>query len=48
MNWYNHRMRYFQLSEFDSPDAPGSGAKMDKEFLPCSTRPATSPGFHLR
>ena len=26
-------MRYFQLSEFDSPDAPGSGAKMDKEFL---------------
>ena len=33
MNWYNHRRRYFQLSEFDSPDAPGSGAKMDKEFL---------------
>jgi uncharacterized protein YcbK (DUF882 family) len=26
-------MRYFKLTEFDSPDAPGSGAKMDKEFL---------------
>jgi uncharacterized protein YcbK (DUF882 family) len=26
-------MRYFHLTEFDSPDAPGSGAKMDKEFL---------------
>ena len=33
MNWYTHRIRYFQLSEFDSPDAPGSGAKMDKQFL---------------
>lgn len=26
-------MRYFKLAEFDSPDAPGSGANMDKEFL---------------
>jgi zinc D-Ala-D-Ala carboxypeptidase len=26
-------MRYFKLAEFDSPDAPGSGAYMDKEFL---------------
>lgn len=24
---------YFKLSEFDSPDLPGSGAKMDKAFL---------------
>lgn len=26
-------LRYFDISEFDSPDAPGSGAKMDEEFL---------------
>jgi zinc D-Ala-D-Ala carboxypeptidase len=26
-------MRYFQLSEFDSPDAPGSGSNMDSLFL---------------
>lgn len=26
-------MRYFKFSEFDSPDAPGSGEKMDPEFL---------------
>ncbi len=26
-------MRYFKMSEFDSPDAPGSGAKMDRDFL---------------
>ena len=24
---------YFKLHEFDSPDQPGSGARMDKEFL---------------
>ena len=38
MNWYNHRMRYFQLSEFDSPDAPGSGAKMDKDIAASEAR----------
>ena len=26
-------MRYFKFSEFDSPDAPGSGARMDADFL---------------
>jgi len=26
-------MRYFVLTEFDSPDSPGSGAKMDSDFL---------------
>jgi zinc D-Ala-D-Ala carboxypeptidase len=29
----NHTLKFFKLSEFDSPDAPGSGANMDKEFL---------------
>jgi uncharacterized protein YcbK (DUF882 family) len=29
----NHQLKHFKLSEFDSPDAPGSGANMDKEFL---------------
>tara|TARA_R100001443_G_scaffold114821_2_gene131388 strand:+ start:1386 stop:1739 length:354 start_codon:yes stop_codon:yes gene_type:complete len=26
-------MRYFVLSEFDSPDSPGSGVNMDSDFL---------------
>lgn len=26
-------MKYFKLSEFDSPDEPGSGSKMDPDFL---------------
>ena len=26
-------LRYFKIEEFDSPDEPGSGKKMDKEFL---------------
>jgi uncharacterized protein YcbK (DUF882 family) len=26
-------MKYFKLSEFDSPDEPGSGSKMDPQFL---------------
>jgi zinc D-Ala-D-Ala carboxypeptidase len=26
-------LKYFKLSEFDSPDEPGSGYLMDKEFL---------------
>jgi len=26
-------MRYFQLKEFDSPDLPGSGEYMQKDFL---------------
>ena len=26
-------MRHFNVSEFDSPDAPGSGSKMDTAFL---------------
>ena len=29
----NLDLKYFQLSEFDSPDEPGSGYLMDKEFL---------------
>ena len=27
------QLKHFTLSEFDSPDAPGSGAKMKPEFL---------------
>ena len=30
---YNLELKYFTLSEFDSPDEPGSGSKMDKKFL---------------
>ena len=31
---YNLDLKYFKLSEFDSPDEPGSaGSKMDKKFL---------------
>jgi zinc D-Ala-D-Ala carboxypeptidase len=26
-------LKHFKLSEFDSPDEPGSGSKMDKKFL---------------
>jgi uncharacterized protein YcbK (DUF882 family) len=27
------QVKYFKFSEFDSPDAPGSGARMDTNFL---------------
>lgn len=27
------KLKYFELSEFDSPDEKGSGAKMDQAFL---------------
>jgi zinc D-Ala-D-Ala carboxypeptidase len=27
------QLKYFTLKEFDSPDEPGSGSKMDKKFL---------------
>ena len=30
---YNLDLKHFKLSEFDSPDKPGSGSKMDKKFL---------------
>tara|TARA_R100001460_G_C3544052_1_gene174728 strand:- start:254 stop:688 length:435 start_codon:yes stop_codon:yes gene_type:complete len=30
---YNLDLKYFKLSEFDSPDEAGSGSKMDKKFL---------------
>ena len=42
-------MRHFQISEFDSPDAPGSGVKMDKHFLDmldCIREEADIP-FHI-
>lgn len=29
----NLDLKYFKLSEFDSPDEPNSGSKMDKKFL---------------
>jgi zinc D-Ala-D-Ala carboxypeptidase len=29
----NLDLKYFKLSEFDSPDELGSGSKMDKDFL---------------
>ncbi|MGB0171667.1 MAG: D-Ala-D-Ala carboxypeptidase family metallohydrolase [Flavobacteriales bacterium] len=31
--WPTPDMRYFDISEFDSPDEPGSGQYMDDEFL---------------
>ena len=30
---YNLNLKYFKLSEFDSPDQVGSGKKMDSDFL---------------
>ncbi len=27
------KLKYFELSEFDSPDEKGSGSKMDEQFL---------------
>lgn len=27
------KIRYFKSSEFDSPDAPGTGSQMNREFL---------------
>ena len=30
---YNLELKYFKLSEFDSPDEPGSGSKMNINFL---------------
>ena len=38
MNWIkklfpSKELQYFELSEFASPDEPGSGAKMDKDFV---------------
>jgi zinc D-Ala-D-Ala carboxypeptidase len=32
VNW-QYTMKYFKLSEFDSPDLVGSGEAMDREFL---------------
>ena len=32
-NKNNLDLKYFKLSEFDRPDEPGSGSKMDKDFL---------------
>ena len=32
VNWQD-TMKYFKLSEFDSPDVVGSGEAMDREFL---------------
>lgn len=29
----NREMKYFDIKEFDSPDLPGSGNNMDREFL---------------
>ena len=26
-------LKYFNIQDFDSPDEPGSGSLMDKEFL---------------
>ena len=30
---YNLELKYFKLFEFDSPDEPGSGSKMNINFL---------------
>lgn len=38
-------MRYFDISEFDSPDFPGSGEKMDKTFLKMIDRARRKAGI---
>ena len=37
--------KWFKLSEFDSPDRPGSGTLMEHEVVQASTSPATSMAF---
>ena len=32
-NKTQYNLKYFKIEEFDSPDEPGSGNKMDKKFL---------------
>jgi hypothetical protein len=41
-------LKYFQLSEFDSPDEPGSGYLMDKEFLMKLDYARGIAGVHLK
>ena len=38
-------MKYFKISEFDSPDAPGSGAGMDRHFLELLDRAREDAGI---
>jgi len=38
-------MRFFQYSEFDSPDAPGSGHFMDPHFMELLDRIREQAGF---
>lgn len=40
-------MKYFKLSEFDSPDVPGSGSRMKPEFLKMIDRARDIAGGEL-
>ena len=42
-------MKYFEIKEFDSPDSPGSGKKMNQEFLKKidSAREEAGIPFHI-
>ena len=41
-------LKHFKIAEFDSPDEPGSGAKMDPDFLKKLDRARTIAGCAFR
>ena len=41
-------MKYFSISEFDSPDAPGSGNRMDRHYLEVLERIREEAGIAFR
>lgn len=41
-------LKHFRLSEFDSPDAPGSGANMNRDFLDMLDRARSAAGIPFK